>query len=163
MVNVKFFSWNRIGNGDSLPKDEDEILKVLKEIKALLEPNPPPPPPPPPKGLWKEFIDFISKYKVLGLAVAFIMGVYVGQVVQSLVKDILMPLIGLALPGLGNLSTFKIAVPPTALDSEGKPIDPTWTGQLFGIGNFLVSIITFVIVAFVIFLIVKVTKKWGIE
>jgi large conductance mechanosensitive channel len=163
MVNVKFFSWNRIGNGDSLPKDEDEILKVLKEIKALLEPKPPPPPPPPPKGLWKEFIDFISKYKVLGLAVAFIMGVYVGQVVQSLVKDILMPLIGLALPGLGNLSTFKIAVPPTALDSEGKPIDPTWTGQLFGIGNFLVSIITFVIVAFVIFLIVKVTKKWGIE
>jgi large conductance mechanosensitive channel len=162
MVNVKFFSWNRIGNGDSLPKDEDEILKVLKEIKALLEPKPPPPPPPP-KGLWKEFIDFISKYKVLGLAVAFIMGVYVGQVVQSLVKDILMPLIGLALPGIGNLSTFKIAVPPTALDSEGKPIDPTWTGQLFGIGNFLVSIITFVIVAFVIFLIVKVTKKWGIE
>jgi len=150
-------------NGDFLPKDEDEILKVLKEIKALLEPKPPPPPPPPPKGLWKEFLDFISKYKVLGLAVAFIMGVYVGQVVQSLVKDILMPLIGLALPGIGNLSTFKIAIPPTALDSEGKPLDPTWTGQLFGIGNFLVSIITFVIVAFVIFLIVKVTKKWGIE
>jgi|YelNatPaOPRAMG01_1025707.scaffolds.fasta_scaffold11104_1 large conductance mechanosensitive channel len=145
-----------------MPKDE-EMLQVLKEIKTLLEPKPAPPSPPPPKGLWKEFIDFISKYKVLGLAVAFIMGVYVGQVIQSLVKDILMPIIGLALPGLGNLSTFKIAVPPTALDAEGKPIDPTWTGQLFGIGNFLVSIITFVIVAFVIFLIVKITKKWGIE
>lgn len=143
----------------SKSKDE-EILQVLKEIKTLLEPKPPPPPP---KGLWNEFIGFISKYKVLGLAVAFITGVYVGQVVQSLVKDILMPLIGLALPGLGNLSTFKIAVPPTALDVEGKPIDPNWTGQLFGIGNFLVSIITFVIVAFVIFLIVKMTKRWGIE
>lgn len=146
----------------SKSKDE-EILQVLKEIKALLEPKPPPPPPSPPKGLWNEFIYFISKYKVLGLAVAFIMGVYVGQVVQSLVKDILMPLIGLAIPGLGNLSTFKVAVPPTALDVEGKPIDPNWTGQLFGIGNFLVSIITFVIVAFVIFLIVKMTKKWGID
>ncbi|MEM3697384.1 MAG: MscL family protein [Candidatus Bathyarchaeia archaeon] len=145
-----------------MPKDE-EILEVLKEIKALLEPKPAPPAPPPKKGLWNEFIDFISKYKVLGLAVAFIMGVYVGQVVQSLVKDLLMPLIGLAIPGLGNLSTFKIAVPSTALDAEGKPIDPTWTGQLFGIGNFLVAIITFIIVAFVIFLIVKISKKWGIE
>ncbi len=143
----------------SKSKDE-EMLQVLKDIKALLEPKPAPPPK---KGLWNEFIDFISKYKVLGLAVAFIMGVYVGQVVQSLVKDILMPIIGLALPGLGNLSTFKIAVPPTALDAQGNPIDPTYTGQLFGIGNFLVSIITFVIVAFVIFLIVKITKKWGIE
>ncbi|MEM2710169.1 MAG: MscL family protein, partial [Candidatus Methanomethylicia archaeon] len=137
-----------------------EILKVLKDIKMLLEPKPAPPPK---KGLWNEFIDFISKYKVLGLAVAFIMGVYVGQVVQSLVKDILMPLIGLALPGLGNLSTLRIAVPPTALDPQGNPIDPNWTGQLFGIGNFLVSIITFIIVAFVIFLIVKITKKWGME
>lgn len=145
-----------------MPKDE-EILEVLKEIKALLEPKPAPPAPPPKKGLWNEFIDFISKYKVLGLAVAFIMGVYVGQVVQSLVKDIIMPLIGLALPGLGNLSTFKIAVPPTPLDAQGNPLNPEWTGQLFGIGSFLVSIITFVIVAFVIFLIVKITKKWGIE
>ncbi|MEM1546165.1 MAG: MscL family protein [Candidatus Methanomethylicia archaeon] len=138
----------------------EEILKVLKDIKMLLEPKPAPPPK---KSLWNEFIDFISKYKVLGLAVAFIMGVYVGQVVQSLVKDILMPLIGLALPGLGNLSTLRIAVPPTALDPQGNPIDPNWTGQLFGIGNFLVSIITFIIVAFVIFLIVKITKKWGME
>ncbi|MEM3577600.1 MAG: MscL family protein [Candidatus Bathyarchaeia archaeon] len=145
-----------------MPKDE-EILEVLKEIKALLEPKPAPPAPPPKKGLWNEFIDFISKYKVLGLAVAFIMGVYVGQVVQSLVRDIIMPLIGLALPGLGNLSTFRIAIPPTTLDAQGNPTDSSWTGQLFGIGNFLVSIITFVIVAFVIFLIVKITKKWGIE
>ncbi|MBS7616292.1 MscL family protein [Candidatus Bathyarchaeota archaeon] len=146
-----------------MPKEDEEILQVLKEIKALLEPKPAPPTPPPKKGLWNEFIDFISKYKVLGLAVAFIMGVYVGQVIQSLVKDILMPIIGLALPGLGNLSTFRIAVPPTALDAQGNPTDPDWTGQLFGIGNFLVSIITFVIVALVIFLIVKITKKWGIE
>lgn len=142
---------------------DDEILEELRQIRKLLEPKPAPAAPPPKKGLWNEFIDFISKYKVLGLAVAFIMGVYVGQVIQSLVKDLLMPLIGLAIPGLGNLSTFKIAVPPTALNAEGNPIDSTWTGQLFGIGNFIVAIITFVIVAFVIFLIVKVTKKWGIE
>jgi len=145
-----------------MPKDE-EILQVLKEIKALLEPKPALPAPLPKKGLWNEFMDFLSKYKVMGLAVAFIMGVYLGALVQSLVKSLILPIIGLLIPGLGNLSTFKIAVPPTALDSQGNPIDPNWTGQLFGIGDFLVALITFVIVAFVIFLIVKITKKWGIE
>ncbi|MEM1986249.1 MAG: MscL family protein [Nitrososphaeria archaeon] len=144
-------------------KREDEILEVLKEIKALLEPKPAPPPPPPPKGLWNEFVDFLSKYKVLGLAVAFIMGLYLGALVQALVKDLLMPLIGLVLPGLGNLATYKIPIPPTALDAQGNPLDPNWKGQLFGVGDFLVALITFIIVAFVIFLIVKLTKKWGIE
>ncbi|MEM2153410.1 MAG: MscL family protein [Nitrososphaeria archaeon] len=144
-------------------KREDEILEVLKEIKALLEPKPTPPPPPPPKGLWNEFVDFLSKYKVLGLAVAFIMGLYLGALVQALVKDLLMPLIGLVLPGLGNLATYKIPIPPTALDAQGNPLDPNWKGQLFGVGDFLVALITFIIVAFVIFLIVKLTKKWGIE
>lgn len=145
-----------------MSKDE-EMLQVLKEIKSLLEPKPAPSVSPPKGGLWNEFMDFISKYKVMGLAVAFIFGVYLGQLVQSLVKDLIMPFIGLLIPGLGNLSTFKIAVPPTVLDAEGNPIDSTWTGQLFGIGNFLVALITFIIVAFVIFLIVKITKKWGIE
>lgn len=144
-------------------KRDDEVLQVLKEIKALLEPKPPPPPPPPPKGFWNEFMDFISKYKVLGMAVAFIMGIYLGGLVQALVKDLLMPLIGLVLPGIGNLATFKIPIPPTALDAQGNPLDPNWKGQLFGVGDFLVALITFIIVAFVIFLIVKATKKWGIE
>jgi large conductance mechanosensitive channel len=145
-----------------LVKDE-EMLEELKRIRTLLEPKPAPPAPPPKKGLWNEFMDFLSKYKVMGLAVAFIMGVYLGALVQSLVKNLIMPIIGLAIPGLGNLSTFKIAIPPTALDPQGNPIDPTYSGQLFGVGDFLVALITFVIVAFVIFLIVKVTKKWGIE
>jgi large conductance mechanosensitive channel len=142
---------------------DDKTLEELKRIRELLEPKPAPPPPPPPKGLWKEFIDFISKYKVMGLAVAFIMGVYLGGLVQSLVKDLILPGIGLALPGLGNLSTFKIAIPSTELDAQGNPVDPTYAGQLFGLGNFLVALITFIIVAFVIFLLVKITKKWGIE
>lgn len=146
----------------NMSKDE-EILQVLKEIKALLEPKPAPSPPTPPKGLWNEFLDFISKYKVLGMAVAFIIGIYLGGLVQALVKDLLMPIIGLVLPGIGNLATFKIAIPPTALDVQGNPIDPSWKGQLFGIGDFITALITFIIVAFVIFLIVKITKKWGIE
>ncbi len=139
---------------------EDKMLEELKKIRELLTP---PPSPPPPKGMWKEFMDFISKYKVMGLAVAFIMGVYLGALVQALVTGLVMPIIGLAIPGLGNLATFKIPVPPTELDSQGNPIDPNYVGQLFGVGDFLAALITFIIVAFVIFILVKVTKRWGIE
>lgn len=108
-------------------------------------------------------MDFLSKHKVMGLAVAFIMGAYLGALVQSLVKNLIMPIIGLAIPSLGNLSTFKIAVPPTSLDSQGNPIDPTYAGQLFGVGDFLVALITFIIVAFVIFLLVKITKNGALN
>jgi large conductance mechanosensitive channel len=139
---------------------EDKMLEELKRIRELLEPKPAPPPP---KGLWNEFMDFFSKYKVMGLAVAFIMGLYLGALVQALVAGLVMPTIGLAIPGLGNLATFKIPVPPTELDSQGNPIDPNYVGQLFGVGEFLAALITFIIVAFVIFIIVKVTTRWGIK
>jgi len=138
---------------------EKEMLEELKKIREAVEPKPAPPAP---KGLWNEFMDFISKYKVMGLAVAFIMGVYLGALVQAFVTGLIMPIIGLAVPGLGNLATFKIPVPPTELDSQGNPIDPNYVGQLFGVGEFLAALITFIIVAFVIFIIVKVTKRWGI-
>jgi len=126
---------------------EDEMLDELKKIRDLLTPKPAAPSPPPPKGLWNEFKDFLSKYKVMGLAIAFIMGLYLGGLVQALVKDLLLPLIGLAIPGLGDLATYSVTV----------------GSQIFGIGDFLVALITFIIVAFVIFLIVKITKKWGVE
>ena len=143
---------------------EDDMLEELKKIRTLLEPKPAPTAPAPPKGLWKEFLDFISKYKVMGLAVAFIMAVYLGGLVQALVKDFIMPIIGLALSGagIGNLATLKFGIPPTTFDATGNPPDG-YAGQLFGVGDFLVALITFIIVAFVIFLLVKVTKKWIIE
>ena len=81
------------------------------------------------------------------MAVAFILGLYLGSVVSALVKDIVMPIIGLAIPGLGNLSTLSVTV----------------MNQVFGIGDFLATVITFIVVAFVIFLIVKITKRMGIE
>jgi large conductance mechanosensitive channel len=125
---------------------EEEMLKELQKIRESLTAKPAPPPPPP-KGLWNEFKAFLENYKVLGLAVAFILGLYLGQLVQSMVSDLIMPVIGLLLPGMDNLSTLKIPV----------------GSQEFGVGGFLVALITFIIVAFVIFIIVKVTKKWGIK
>jgi len=128
-----------------LQKDE-EVLEELRRIRKALEPKAAPPAAAP-KGMWGEFMDFISKYKVLGLAVGFILGLYLGNLVQALVKDLIMPIIGLAVPGLGNLATYVVTV----------------MSQAFGVGDFLVALITFLIVAFVVFLIVKITKKWGID
>jgi large conductance mechanosensitive channel len=125
---------------------ENEILEELKQIRELLAAKPAPPPPAP-KGLWNEFKAFIENYKVMGLAVAFILGLYLGQLVQSMVTDLIMPVIGLLLPGMDNLSTLKVLVDT----------------QEFGVGGFLVALITFIIVAFVIFILVKVTKRWGIK
>jgi len=127
--------------------ENDEVLEELRRIRTLLEPKPAPPSPPPPKGLWAEFMDFLSKYKVMGLAVAFIIGVYLGALIQALVADLIMPIIGLAIPGLANLADYKFQV----------------SSQYFTIGHFLAALITFIIVAFVIFILVKITKKWGIE
>ena len=123
---------------------ENEMLEELKQIRELLAAKPAPPPPAP-KGLWNEFKSFIENYKVMGLAVAFIMGVYLGQLVQSLAKDLLLPAIGLVLP-VSDLASLQYQVEQ----------------QIFGVGNFLVALITFIIVALVIFLLVKVTKRWGI-
>ena len=125
---------------------EKQMLEELKKIRELLDKKPEPSPPPP-KGLWNEFKDFLAKYKVLALAIAFIMGVYLGNLVQSLVKDLLLPVIGLAIPGLADLATYTVPV----------------NDQIFGVGPFLVALITFAIVALVIFIIVKMTKKWDIQ
>ena len=125
-------------------ENENEILEELKKIRAAVEK---PPTPEPPKGLWKEFKDFLSSYKVLGLAVAFILGLYLGSLVQALVKDFIIPLLGLAIPGMSNLATYTAPV----------------LKQTFGIGDFLIALITFIIVALIVFLIVKVAKKWKID
>ncbi|MGQ9719457.1 MAG: large conductance mechanosensitive channel protein MscL [Nitrososphaerales archaeon] len=125
---------------DRLVKDE-EILEELKRIRTILEPKPAPIPTKP-KGLWEEFVDFISKYKVMGLAVAFILGLYLGALVQALVGDLIMPIIELAMPGVA-WDTIQLGP--------------------FRIGHFTGALITFLIVAFVIFIIVKITKRWGIE
>jgi len=118
---------------------EDKILEELKRIRELLEPKPAPPPK---KGLWNEFMDFLSKYKVMGLAVAFIIGIYLGALVKALVDDLIMPIVSIAVPGV---------------EWENIVAGP------FRVGHFIGAVITFLIVAFVIFVLVKITKRWGIE
>jgi len=124
--------------------NDNEILEELKKIREAVEKAPPPTPP---KGMWNEFLDFLKSYKVLGLAVAFVLGLYLGALVKALVADFIMPLLGLVIPGLSNLATYAVAV----------------SKQSFGIGDFLIALITFIFVALVVFLIVKVAKRWKID
>jgi large conductance mechanosensitive channel len=123
------------------------MLAELRKIRELLTKAPPPPEPPAPKGIAAEFKAFLSTYKVLGLAVAFILGLYLGGLVQALVKDLILPVIGIPLSSVGNLGTLT----------------ETFDKQTFSIGDFLVAVITFIIVAFVIFLIVKIAKHYRID
>ena len=126
--------------------EQQKIIEELEKIRELLTPKPTTPVSTS-KGIWNEFKDFLKTYKILGFTIAFIMGIYLGNLAQSLVKDLLLPFIGLAIPELQDLASYSVV--------EGQ--------QTFGYGNFLVALITFLIVALLIFLAVKVTKKWGIE
>lgn len=115
-----------------------EMLEELREIRKLLTPAPKPEPP---KGLVNEFVAFISAYKVLGLAVAFILGIYIGNIVQALVNSVIMPIVEIVYPA----------------------IDPVNELYDFTLGPLMDSLITFVIVAFVVFIIVKIAARLGIE
>ncbi|HEV2390667.1 MAG TPA: MscL family protein [Nitrososphaerales archaeon] len=120
----------------------EEILAELRRIAALLEKPPEPPAPPAPKGMAQEFKAFLSQYKVLGLAVAFILGLYLGNVVKALVTDLILPIVSYALP-------------------PGTDINHAMAGP-FGVGDFANNVLTFIIVALVIFLIVKAANKYKI-
>ncbi len=88
--------------------------------------------------IFREFKEFLEHYKVIGLAIAFIMGAAATALVQSLVKDIIMPLITPFIPGgAWQTATFNMG-----------PIVISW-------GAFLGSLINFVILAFVVFMVAK--------
>jgi large conductance mechanosensitive channel len=118
---------------------EKEMLEELKKIRELLTSSPAPEPP---KGFWNEFTTFLSKYKVMGAAIAFIIGIYVGQLVQALVDDLIMPIISIVTPGV---------------EWENILVGP------FRVGHFIGTLITFLIVILVVFMLVKFTKKTGLE
>ena len=90
----------------------------------------------------KDFKEFLAEYKVVGLAVAFIMGAAVTSVLKSLVDNLIMPIVGVALPN-GDWQTSVLQLGPIK----------------FGIGAFLSSFINFIIIAFVVFMIAKMVLK----
>ena len=123
--------------------------EALEELKKIREAVTPKPEPPPPKGLWAEFMDFIGKAGVLGLAIGFIMGTYIGKVVSALVQDIIMPVPGAFVSG-GEWRKAIISI-------------PVGQGLNFAVGDFAGVLIDFLIVAVVIFMIAKYARKMGLK
>jgi len=93
-------------------------------------------------AILKEFKEFLTEYKILPLAIAFIIGGALTTLVQSFVSDVVMPLISPILPS-GDWQTASLALGPIVLN---------W-------GSFLNALINFVIIAFVVFLIAKMILK----
>ncbi len=112
--------------------------------------------------MFKEFRDFINRGNVMDLAVAVIIGAAFGKIVTSLTDDIIMPVIGKLTGGLDFSSHFITlgAVPATytgsltdyaALKKAGVP--------LLGWGEFVTQAVNFVIIAFIIFLLVRTINR----
>ena len=111
--------------------------------------------------MFKEFRDFINRGNVLDLAVAVIIGAAFGKIVSSLTDDIIMPVIGKLFGGL-DFSSYFIALGPipeklqgstdyVALKKAGVP--------LLGYGEFITQAVNFVILAFIIFMLVRAANK----
>lgn len=94
------------------------------------------------KGLIQEFMDFLMKYQVIGLAVAFIIGTAATKMVTACVTDIIMPLIAVLIPG-GDWRASVLQLGPVKLL----------------VGDFIGAIIDFVIIALVVFIVVKYMMK----
>src|SRR6187551_687641 len=102
--------------------------------------------------MWKEFKEFIARGNVIDLAVAVVIGAAFGKIITSLVEGIIMPPIGMLL-GKADFSNLFI-------DLSGQNPVSLADAQLRGLpviayGTFLNDVVTFLIIAFVVFLVVK--------
>ena len=100
----------------------------------------------------KEFQEFISKGNVMDLAVGVIIGGAFGLIVASLVNDIIMPLVGAILGGFDFSNYF---LPLSSKVTADSLAEARKQGAVFAYGNFLTVIINFMILAWIIFLMVK--------
>ena len=99
--------------------------------------------------MFKEFKEFISKGNVMDLAVGVIIGAAFGKIVTSLVDDIIMPIIGIIL-GKIDFSNLKIIIKPSTEKAPEAAVK---------YGLFIQNVVNFLIMAFVIFLMVKFVNK----
>ena len=110
----------------------------------------------------REFRDFAVKGNVVDLAVGVIIGGAFSAIVNSIVKDLIMPIVGMAVGGL-DFSNFFIRlgnIPPNFKGNVDSYIDLQKAGvAVFGYGTFITALLNFLILAFIIFLMVKVINR----
>lgn len=104
----------------------------------------------------EDFKKFIMRGNVVDLAVGVIIGAAFGAIVNSLVGDIIMPVIGAATHGL-DFSNYFIPLSPKV--TADNLVDAKKQGAVLAYGNFITIVINFLIVAFVLFLVIKAVSR----
>jgi large conductance mechanosensitive channel len=102
--------------------------------------------------MWKEFKEFAIQGNALDLAVAVVIGAAFGKIVTSMVDDILMPVIGLA---LGKVDFSNLFVTLNGQHYDSLSAAKTAGAPTFNYGLFINNVINFLIIAFSIFIIVR--------
>ena len=103
------------------------------------------------KKFFGEFKEFISRGNVMDMAIGVIIATAFGKITTSLVNDVFMPLIGYLVGGI-DLSKLNIMLKAAELDAQGEVVKEA---VVVGIGTLITTIIDFILVAFVVFLVVK--------
>ena len=106
------------------------------------------------KGFFAEFKEFIMRGNVLDMAVGVVIAGAFGKITNTLVNNIIMPLVGLLIGNI-DLSKWDITISPAVMEGETVVKEAV----VIGIGAFLVTIIDFIIIAFSIFLFIKIFNK----
>ena len=101
-------------------------------------------------GMVSEFKEFIARGNVVDLAVAVVIGAAFGKIVTALVDGIIMPMAGVAMGG-ASVSDWKYVVSPAGVDAAGAEIAEV----AIAYGAFIQTIIDFLLIAFVIFMVIK--------
>ena len=108
-------------------------------------------------GWWDEFVAFAIKGNAMALAVGTIIGAAFSTITKSITDDIIMPIVAIFMGGI-DFSEMKLTLPrlfgEAPLDEAGKPIANT-----LNYGNFLAAVINFLILALVVFFLVKGINK----
>ncbi len=112
-------------------------------------------------GMLKEFKEFAMRGNLVDVAVAFVMGAAFGKIVSSFVDGIIMPLVGMLTGGIDfndKKWLLKDAIPEVK-DAAGKVVTKTIPEVSVKYGTFLTNVIDFIIVAFVVFLVIKAINR----
>jgi large conductance mechanosensitive channel len=107
-------------------------------------------------GMMQEFKDFAMKGNVIDLAVGVIVGAAFGKIVDSLVADVIMPPIGMLLGGLDFANYY---IPLNGQAHNLSLVEAKKLGAVLAYGNFFTILLNFVILAFVIFQMVRLVGK----
>lgn len=103
-----------------------------------------------------EFKDFISKGNVMDLAVGVIIGGAFGKIVDSLVNDVIMPIVGKI---FGGLDFSNMYIPLNGQEMGMALVEAKKAGAVLAYGNFISIVLNFIILAFVIFQMVKMVNR----